>query len=153
MNDLKTMSELEMRDSDVPWPKSEKELLEYVNILLEREHDYGTCVYAVSMASIAMYYYMSHRMGITGFQAGCASNDFLRRAKNMEDGFQIINFNDLLYPQYIDKFPTYSRLINQNIDHLKQKAKQLLEERGEVHEEVRRHWKMLSEMEVEPKDE
>lgn len=44
-------TEEQMRDSEAPWPKSVEELEEYVRSLVERPHDYGTCVYAMNSVS------------------------------------------------------------------------------------------------------
>ena len=41
-----SQAEKEMREARVPTPKSLDELQEYIKGLVEREHDYGTCVRA-----------------------------------------------------------------------------------------------------------
>jgi hypothetical protein len=51
--------ESDMRKAKVPWPQSEEELTEYINSLVYRNHDYGTCVYAMSMAAVAAFQYVS----------------------------------------------------------------------------------------------
>jgi hypothetical protein len=93
-------SETELRDSQVPTPKNIEELTAYVDGLLKQQHDYGTCVYAVSMAATAMFNYMASQLGITGFQAGCADLDILRRTRHLEGPFMIVKAEDMLYPQY-----------------------------------------------------
>lgn len=93
-------TEAEMRDATVPWPQSEAELAEYIHSLAKRPHDYGTCVYAMSMAATAAFHYVAHELGCTGFQASCADMDILRRTRLMKGPFAIVKGEDLLYPQY-----------------------------------------------------
>jgi hypothetical protein len=72
-------TESELFAEDVPWPYTKEQLIEYVESLVNKQYDYGTCVYAMSMAAEAAFNYVSHRLGVTGFQASCADLDFLRR--------------------------------------------------------------------------
>lgn len=97
---MENMTEKEMRESEVPWPKSEDELLEYIRGLAHQGHDYGTAVYAMSMAAVATYYYMSHVVGASGFQASCADLDIIKRTRSIEGPFAFIEGHDMLYPQY-----------------------------------------------------
>src|SRR5690349_10418560 len=46
-------TEKEMRDAADPWPYTEKQLKEYIASLVDRQHDYGTCCYAMSLAAVA----------------------------------------------------------------------------------------------------
>jgi len=143
---IKDMDEKELREFKELWPKSEKALIRHIGELLNRPHDYGTCVYAVSLASIATFNYMARKLGITGFQSSCADLDILRRNRNME-GFRIINYDDLLYPQYLDSehFPSHVELIQENKEILKKKARELLKKSNEfVHPEVKSHWEYLA---------
>ena len=94
------MTEEEMRESDVPWFKSEKELMEYIDSMVNREHDYGTSVYAMSMSAVAVMQYISSKLGMTGFQASCADLDVIRRTRIIEGPFMITKLRDALYPQY-----------------------------------------------------
>lgn len=93
-------TEKELREASVPWPQNERQLLEYIHSLVEREHDYETCVYAMSMAAVAAFYYVSHKLGVTGFQASCADLDILRRTRSLDGPFMLLKAEDLLYPQY-----------------------------------------------------
>lgn len=145
--ELAKMSEEELRDSKAISPNTEEELLQYIQSLLNRPHDYGTRVYAVSLASTATFNYMAHKLGISGFQAGCADLDILRRTRLMEDGFRILDYNHLLYPQYCDEehFPSYMDLIMENLENIQKKATELLNKKRSVpsHPEVIRHWKWI----------
>ena len=144
------LTEQEMREAKVPWPKTQDELMEYIQSLVEREHDYGTCVYAMSMAAVAAYYYVAHKLGVTGFQASCADLDILRRTRDMKHGFRIIDYEKLLYPQYLtpDHFPSVDQLLKDNIDWLSEEAKRLLDESPNAHPDVKGHWKRLAERRV-----
>ena len=46
-------SEEDMARAKTPRCKVLSELSEYIESLVEREHDYGTCVYAMSLAATA----------------------------------------------------------------------------------------------------
>lgn len=139
------MTEAELRDSKVIWPHSEHELMGYIRSLIDRTHDYGTCVYAMSMAATAAFNYAGYVLGTTGFQAGCADMDILRRTRGMDMGFRIINYENLLYPQYINDgyFPSLSKLIADNREMLAKEAKKRLDRPGAVADRVQAHWEWL----------
>lgn len=138
-----TMTEEQMRDADVPWPKSETELMDYIKLLVEREHDYGTCVYAMSMAAVAAFHYVSHKLGVTGFQASCADMDILRRTRHYKGGFMLVNGDDLLYPQY-DLRKKLDEFIAEQRPWLKEQATKMLADRDSVHPDVKAHWERLA---------
>lgn len=149
---IKKMTEKQLRNFKVPWFKTEKGLLSFIRNLLSRKHDYGTCVYAVSLASTATFNYMASKLGITGFQASCADLDILTRTRHLKR-FKIINYDDLLYPQYLNSehFPSYNELIAKNKDWLRKKARKLLKEekRGLVSRDVWNHWQLLARLKGE----
>jgi len=148
---ITTMTEGELRKYECHCPSNQKELLSLVSKLLNREHDYGTCVYAVSVASVAMFDYMARKLGITGFQASCAVPDMISRIRGTKHGFRILNYENLLYPQYANSehFPTYDDLIKQNKDWLSKEAKKLLKGGGITSLNVRKHWKWLASLKEE----
>jgi hypothetical protein len=87
-DETKNPTEAEMRDSEAPTHGTVEELAAYVRVLVERPHDYGTCVYAMSLAATAAFNFVAHKLGVTMFQAswgdnvsgfvcrhGCASQD------------------------------------------------------------------------------
>lgn len=138
-------TEEDLRECDAPWPKSAEELSELVRILATRQHDYGTCVYAMSLAAVAAYNYMAHAIGTTGFQASCADLDIIKRTRGMKHGFRIIDFTNLLYPQYERSVPGWNELLVKEADMLKREASKLLEQRSEhTHPDVVAHWKRLA---------
>lgn len=77
-----------------------KELLE------ETEHDYGTVCHAIGALAIAAGWMGSHIQGITGFQAGFVMWDFIKQwnFRTNKCGLRIINYDDMLYPQFRDEF-------------------------------------------------
>ena len=133
-----TPTEEEMREADVPWPETTDELVEYIDGLTEREHDYATCVYAMSMAAVAAFYYVAKKLGVTGFQASMADMDVLRRTRHIEHGFYLREYEDLLYPQYADKFEKTITLDTWR--DLQEAAQKRLDEPASAATRVREHW-------------
>lgn len=144
---LRSGNEKALRDLDMPRPQSDEDLALIVETLSERTHDYGTCVYAMSIAAEAAFNLIAHKLGVTGFQASCADMDVLRRTRRLKDGFQILNYNDLLYPQYEHNFSecSWAALLHKNKDSLREKAKSLLTESPNAHPDVLVHWQRLAE--------
>lgn len=140
-------TEKEMREAEVPWPESAEDLTAYIAALVNRPHDYGTCVYAASMAAVAAFYHVSRQLGMSGFQASCADMDFIRRTRGYKHGFRLIDYGKLLYPQYLDRehFPTWEDLLDGNPDlHRKlaeEAADKLTVDNGVG--PVRDHWRWL----------
>lgn len=143
-------TEKEMREATVPWPKTKEQLAEYINSLVDRTHDYGTCVYAMSMAASAAFNYVAGQLGVTGFQSSCADLDFLRRIRHLNGPFMLIKGEDALYPQY-DITGKVEKALEEWKPWLKEEAqKKLVEKEGyPVHQDVLAHWKSLAEVEDE----
>lgn len=143
------MDEAAMRDAEVPWLDDADELAAYIESLVDRPHDYGTCVYAMSMAALAAFNHVAGRLGVTGFQASCADMDILRRNRRMEHGFRILDYGNLLYPQYWtpEHFPWAADLMD-NPDvgpRIASAAREKLAAGQEhVAPNVRDHWRALA---------
>ena len=133
-----------MRDEKAPWPKTIDELSAYITALVEGPHDYGTCVYAVSLATVATFNYMAGTMGITGFQASMADLDVLRRTRNLQGPFMIIDASDALYPQY-DLPGKLAEAMEKWRPWLAEQARKKLADSATAHPNVRAHWKRLAE--------
>jgi hypothetical protein len=142
------MTEAEMRDAEAAHPKTPEELTAYVESLVNRGHDYGTCVYAMSLAATAAFNYVAGKLGVTGFQASCADMDIIRRTRGMKDGFIIVDGNNLLYPQY-DVLDRVAQWMAGARGELAKKAKVLLAEKKTVHPDVVAHWERLAAFEGE----
>lgn len=137
-------TEEQMRESEVPTPSSHFELAGYVDALVNRPHDYGTCCYAMSMAAIAAFNYVASKLGVTGFQESCADLDIIRRTRGLKHGFMILNGNDVLYPQY-DLVEKAAEFVAERRKALAGEAKKLLKESGKyAAESVRNHWQELA---------
>lgn len=147
-------TEQEMREASVPSLKTIEELTGYINELVDREHDYGTCVYAMSMAATAAFNYVAGALGVTGFQASCADLDIIRRTRHIEGPFGIIDGADLLYPQY-DLHAKLDEMIQKWMPWAKEEAIKMLakmSKEGIAADSVVAHWKKLSEMEFPEKE-
>jgi hypothetical protein len=143
-NKLKNATEAELRNFEIPRFKNIDELKEFISTLETRTHNYGTCVYAMSLAAEAAYNYIASKLGVTGFQASIADLDFLRKTRGMKNGFKILNYSDLLYPQYIYKFTSFA-ISKDNAEKLSEVAAKELEGAKEgVHPEVIKHWENIA---------
>lgn len=142
-------TEQEMRDAEVPWPKTPEDLSAYIASLVSRPHDYGTCVYAMSMAATAAFQYVAGKLGVSGFQASCADMDILKRTRHLKDGFRIVSYEELLYPQYWDaeRTPIYEAALKDEDTRQRfaDKARKRLAE-GAAHPAVERHWRRIADL-------
>lgn len=143
------LTEMEMRDSAVPTPRSTDELVVYIASLVNREHDYGTCVYAMSMAAVAAFNYVASELGVTGFQASCADMDILRRTRHLTGPAMLLNGEDLLYPQY-DVPAKVSKWIAECGPWLAEEAAKKIAEAPESHPNVMAHWQKLAALKETP---
>lgn len=139
-------TEKEMREAKEQWPKTIGELEEYIESLVNRKHDYGTCVYAMSLAAVATFNYVAHKLGTTGFQSSCADLDILKRTRNLKHGFRILDYGKLLYPQFLNSehFPTHEELLEENKDKLARVARENLIEGPNAHPEVKARWEYIA---------
>ncbi len=144
MDDVKDLTEEQMRDVKVPRHNSLKELTEYIQALCKRQHDYGTCVYAMSLASVATFNYVASCLGTTGFQAGCADLDILRRTRRLEGPFAIIYGDNMLYPQYDIPAKVQEMLDEWKPWAAEEAAKKLDGDTTHAHPNVIAHWKKLA---------
>ena len=110
-------------------------------------HDYGTIVHAVSACAIAAAWAAneSESGGITGFRACFVMWDFILQWKFRSNkcGLRIIDYDDMLYPQYDYKF---EKIISSDTwESLQARAKELLSEHGLAAKKVREHWESIAE--------
>lgn len=139
------MTEQEMRDSDAPWPATVEELSDYVSSIVDRGHDYGTCVYAMSLAATAAFQYVARKLGCTGFQASCADLDVIRRTRRIDGPFLIIKAGDMVYPQY-DLRERLERFMEESRPWVAEQARERLREQSpHAHPKVVAHWRRLAE--------
>lgn len=132
-----------MRDAKPPNPKTIEELCEAIQSLVERPHSYGTCVYALSHAALAAFNFVASKLGVTGFQASCADMNILKHTRNWKWGC-ILDYENLLHPQYRDHFKTFDQLIDEHQEELGKRARELLAKNPEAHGAVSDHWRRLA---------
>lgn len=137
-------TEQEMRDYKVPFPQHLDELNEFIISLTERQHDYGTSAYAMSLAATAAFNYICSKLGTTGFQASCADLDFLRRTRNIDGPFMLITAEKMLYPQYSLQQQLAEAMGKWGEWAAEEAKKKLAEDDGHAAESVVAHWKKLA---------
>ena len=138
------LQEWEMQARDMTLEK----LPEFLNHLLnDYQHCYGTICHAIAIGSIAAAWAMDkdEQGGITGFQGSAVMFEFMKKwdigLKNVP--FKLVNFENMLYTQYYDKFQKTISL--KTWEWLQQKAKENLDSRGMVHPDVKKHWEEIVE--------
>ena len=140
-------TEFGMRKMECPWPETIDDLREFILSLVNREHDYGTCVYAMSLAATAAFNFVARKLGTTSFQASMADLDVLRRTRQLEGPFILLDGANALYPQY-DLPGKLEEVLKEWRPWLRERAQQLLAEHAgdeeQVHPEVLEHWKRLA---------
>jgi hypothetical protein len=134
-----------MRTAKVPWPETKQELIDYIDSLVDREHNDGTRVYAMSMAAVATFYYVSGKLGLLNFEESNADLDFIRRRRRINGPFILLKGEDALYPQY-DLRARLDRALQGWRPWLKEEAGKRLADagNGDAHPMVLEHWKKLA---------
>lgn len=137
-------TEEQMRQADVPWFSDPDDLRVYINSLVDRPQDYGTCVYAMSMAATAAFRYVAGRLGCTGFQSGLADMDVLRRTRSLKGPFGIVDVSNALYPQYNLEEQVRELLLKSGQWLGDQAREKLKNDTEHAHSAVVSHWKKLA---------
>jgi hypothetical protein len=147
--DLSAATEQELREYKVDRPKDLTALVDLLSILENRDHDYGTCVYAMSIAATAAFNYMAGKMGCTGFQASCADLDVIRRTRSIDGPFILLKGEDMLFPQY-DLHQKLDEAMTEWLPWAAEQAALKLRESGRAAERVVAHWEKLAAFVVDP---
>lgn len=109
------------------------------------EHDYGTICHAIAAAAVAAAWAVerSPSGGITGFQAGAVMWSFMEHWNSIKGPARLIQYDDLLYPQYEHKFTAISP---DTWEHVRKEAEKLIAERSAetVHPDVFMHWQSVA---------
>lgn len=133
MRDLLQQKRKEIKDLD--------DLIEFLKYVKENcNYDYGVAPRSIAQAALATSWYLSNEFGITGFQAGFVMWDFIRdwNFSNNKCGLKIIDYDDMLYPQYDYEFEkTISR---ETFKELQKQAEENLINEKYVHPNVVYHW-------------
>ena len=126
--------------------KTKEELDTLLKEVIESDDlDYGKIVYAMCgcMKATMNYIDRSPVGGITGFQAGFIGWEMVKEylCYTNKTGLKLLNYDNLLYPQYKDKF---NKIIDKELwNVLQEEAKKKLEERPDAHPKVIKHWKSI----------
>lgn len=124
-------------------------LPQFINhIMNDYDHDYGTICHAVAACSLAAAWAANkHGQGhITGLQASFVMWDFIKEwmYSSNQSGLRIVNYDDMLYPQYENKFDKV--ISKETFDSIRKVAQERLDEvkQGrEVHSDVTKHWESI----------
>jgi hypothetical protein len=109
--------------------------------LNEYDHTYDSIVHAIA----AVCYRAGHAMnnsnsgGISGFQGGAVMWEFIRKWGHYEGPMKLLDYRNMLYPQYEDHF---DKTINkETFNWLKDHAEKRLADNAKVSNDILRHWK------------
>jgi len=110
-------------------------------------HDYGTICHAVSAAALGAAYAINNSDcgGITGFQASAVMWSFVRQwnHSNNKLGLKLVDYDNLLYPQYEDRFK--NKISTEHWERVQEHAKLRLKENdGTAHPNVIAHWQGMA---------
>ena len=135
----------------------------FMKLALDRQQDYGTICVAIGACAVAAARAADRSKfgGITGFQAGAVFWEFVSGWGAFGEGpKRMVNYSNLLYPQYRDDFTTIS---SDTWEWTKaEAAKRIAESEGPTrkvgsddfyvapHPDVLAHWKMIVESDRPP---
>lgn len=113
-------------------------------------HDYGTACHAVAACALAAAWAAcgEDEAGLTGFQAGFVMWDFIKNWTKQGNvcGLRLVDYDDMLYPQYWHKFE--KTIPAGNWKCIQEKARENLKEVSMAHDEVIKHWTRIADGEV-----
>ena len=97
----------------------------------------------IEQDALATSYYMEEMFGITGFQAGFVMWDFIKdwSFRGNKCGLKIVNYDDMLYPQYNHKFQ--KTISKDTFEALQKAAEDNLKKGGYANPNVIKHWKSI----------
>lgn len=121
-------------------------LMDFINhIMNDYCHDYGTICHATAACALATVSAVDSmpQGGITGFQAGFVMWDFIREFMYSSNrcGLRIIDYDNMLYPQYGEKFE--KKISEDTWKGLQNEAKRKIENEKHAHEKVVKHWESI----------
>lgn len=118
------------------------------HVMNDYAHDYGTVCHAISACAVAAAWAANECDGacggITGFQAGFVMWDFIKEWSypNNKTALKIVNYDDMLYPQYERKFQ--KTMQKETWEGIQKAAKENLSAKEKfVHPDVEAHWKSI----------
>lgn len=147
---LEESREFEVRDELKEKRSGIKEFNDLVAYLEDVENNYnigyGEAPRAIAQATLATAWYLANKFGITGFQAGFVMWDFVFdwTMHGNQCGAKLVDYDNMLYPQYDDKFE--KTISSDTFKRLQEVAKKNLAECKEakhVHPAVKAHWESI----------
>jgi len=140
------MNELELREAWFREAKNQtlETLPAFMKAVLEKANDYGTAARAVAACALAAAWAADHKVGLTGFQAGCVMWDFITGWMSWDGKpLRLIDYSELLYPQYESKFE--KTIPKKTAEKLVDEADKLLKKSDyPAAPEVVAHWKRIA---------
>lgn len=122
-------------------------LPKFINHLMnDYEHDYGTCIKAVAAAMVGTFAAFNKQEGFTGFQVGfipwMMMEEFWGESKV---GRRVIDFDDMIYPQYENKFKQTIKgsTFKKMQDNVRKKVELVKEGESSAHPDVLKHWESI----------
>lgn len=142
----------EMHPETEWFEQAKKQTLETIpafvdHVMNDYFHDYGTVCHAITACAIAAAWAANAapgaQGGITGFQAGFVMWDFVRHwnYERNKTGLKMLDYDDLLYPQYKHKFDKVISL--EMWEAVQREAKHNLESIEHAHPDVVAHWRSI----------
>lgn len=140
-NEFEMKAELEAKRKEIKTMDDLVDFLKYVES--NCNYDYGVAPRSIAQSALATAWYMAGKMGITGFQAGFVMWDFIRdwKFRSNECGLKIVDYDNMLYPQYEDKFEKTIRSSTWRA--LQEQAKKNLEDSEYANPAVIAHWESI----------
>jgi len=134
------------RETCIPTPETDAELVAYIQSLVESEHDCGSACSAASTALLAAFAYVGHALRLTGAQRLVVTQELIRRLLGARVGIRFVILDELLYPESLTpgRLPTLRELLLVHRDVLAREAKRLLAEGKTADPKVRAHWEWLA---------
>ncbi len=124
--------------------KSLDDLMNYIQSIRDNyDIGYGTAPRAIAQAVLATSYYLADMFGITGFQASFVMWDFIKdwSFRGNKCGLKIVNYDDMLYPQYNYKFQ--KTIKKDTFEVLQKAAENNLKKYKSASSNVIEHWKSI----------
>lgn len=117
-------------------------LPKFINHLMnDYEHDYGTSVKAVTAAMLGTFWAFDKQEGFTGFQVRFIPWMMINKFwGESEIGRKVIDFDDMLFPQYEDRFR--NTISKELFKRLQERASKFIEE-GDLHPDVKKHMESI----------
>lgn len=141
MNEFEVKEKLANQRKDI---KTFDDLMLFLKDVKEHYNcGYGEAPRAIAQAALATAWYLADVFGITDFQAGFVMWDFIRdwSFSSNECGLKIVNYDEMLYPQYDYKFDKY--ISSDTFRSMQRQAKELLKDKSFAHPDVVKHWEII----------